>query len=448
MLFTKTLLFLFTLLSDIAMKSIFYLFLSLIGTATLTAQSPTPAPAQKAPILIFGAVAHLGDGTVIENSAIGFENGKLTLVADATTIRIDRTKFAKIFDASGKHVYPGFIAPNTQLGLIEIDAARPTLDAADIGVYNPQLRSLVAYNTDSEVVPTIRSNGVLLAQVVPTGGTLSGSSSVVQLDAWNWEDAAYKIDEGIHLNWPAPRMASGFQTPPPDQQRNDSYEKQIQQLNAFFEEAQGYAKQPAQEVKNLKFEAMRSLFDQKMPLYIHTNAAKTIQESVLFAEKYGIKAVIVGAEDAWMLADFLKNHQAPVILSSTQSLPNREDSDVDQPYKTAVQLHEKGVLFAFSHKSAWQQRNLAFQAGQAVGFGLPKEAAVQALTLHTAQILGISDRCGSLTIGKDATLFISEGDALDMRSCQVTAAFIQGREINLDNKHKQLFRRFDAKDKQ
>jgi imidazolonepropionase-like amidohydrolase len=158
--------------------------------------------------------------------------------------------------------------------------------------------------------------------------------------------------------------------------------------------------------------------------------------------------VLVGANDAWMLADFLKTHNIAVILSPTQRLPSRDDEDVDQPFKTAAQLHEKGVLIAFSDKSAWQQRNVAFQAGQAVGFGLPKEAAVQALTLNTARILGIADRCGSLAIGKDATLFISEGDALDMRSCQVTAAFIQGREINLDNKHKQLYRRFEAKYKQ
>lgn len=412
----------------------------------LKAQNPVPAPVQSAPVLLLGAVAHLGDGTVIENSAIGFENGKLTLVADATVIRLDRTKYAKIFDAAGKHVYPGFIAPNTQLGLIEIDAARPTVDVSDVGGYNPQLRAIVAYNTDSEVLPTIRANGVLLAQVVPAGGTFSGTSSIVQLDAWNWEDAAYRMDDGIHLNWPSQRASSGFQQIPPDQSKQ--YDKEIQQLHAFFEEASAYSRQALPVLKNLKFEAMRGLFNQNISLFIHTDNAKTIQESVLFAEKYGIKPILVGADDAWMLADFLKDHAVPVLLASTQSLPSRGDDDVDQTFKTAAQLYEKGVLFAFSHHSAWQQRNLAFQAGQAVGFGLPREAAVEALTLSTAKILHIDDRCGSLTVGKDATLFISEGDALDMRSCQVTAAFIQGREISLDNKHKQLYRRFEAKYKQ
>ena len=230
--------------------------------------------------------------------------------------------------------------------------------------------------------------------------------------------------------------------------KNEQYEKDVLALRRFFEEAGAYAKQAAPEQKNLRFEAMRALFDQKSTLYIHTGNAKTMQESVLFAERFGLKKVLVGANEAFLITDFLKAHQVPVILGKTQSLPGRVDDDVDQPFKTAALLHDKGVLFSFSNDGFWQQRNLSFQAGQAVGFGLPKEAAVSALTLNTAQILGIDQTCGSLETGKDATLFISEGDALDMRSCQVTAAFIQGRTINLDNKHKQLNQRFQQKYKQ
>ncbi|MBC7775135.1 MAG: amidohydrolase family protein [Phycisphaerae bacterium] len=415
---------------------------------SLNAQNPTPAPAQTGAILIMGATAHLGNGSIIANSAIGFEGGKLTLVADATTIRIDRTKYATVYDATGKHVYPGFIAPLTTLGLVELEAARATVDFADLGQYNPNLRSLVAYNTDSEVIPTIRSNGVLLAQVTPQGGILSGASSVVQLDAWNWEDAAYRIDEGQHLNWPQMRTFGGFETGNPEMKKNDQYDKDVQALRRFFDEARAYAQQPAPEVKNLRFEAMRGLFDQKTTLFIHTDHIKTIQESVLFAESFGIRKVLTGVNDAWLAADFLKAHNVPVILGKTQSLPTREDEDVDQTFKTAALLQEKGVLFAFSDNGFWQQRNLQFQAGQSVGYGLPMEAAISALTLNTAKILEIDKTCGSLETGKDATLFICEGDALDMRTCQVTAAFIQGRTINLDNKHKQLYQRFEKKYRQ
>lgn len=411
-------------------------------------QNPVPAPAQTGSVLILGATAHLGNGTVIANSAIGFEGGKLTLVADATLIRIDRTKYATVYDASGKHVYPGLIALNTSLGLVEIEAARATVDFADIGQYNPNLRSIVAYNTDSEILPTVRSNGVLLAQVAPNGGTISGSSSVVQLDAWNWEDASIKTEEGIHLNWPALRSWGGWETGNPEMKKNDQYEKDVLQIRRFFEEASAYAQQVEPAIKNLKFEAMRPLFNKKATLYIHTDNAKTIQESVLFAARFGLRTVLVDASDAWRVADFLKAQQVPVILGKTQSLPSREDEAVDQPFKTAALLQQKGVLFALSTDGFWQQRNLPFQAGQAAGFGLSKEDALRAITLNAAKILGVDSMCGTLETGKDATLFISEGDALDMKTCQVTAAFIQGRNISLDNKHKQLYQRFERKYKQ
>lgn len=411
------------------------------------AQSPVPAPAQSGAILILGATAHLGNGQSVANSAIAFENGTLTLVADATTIRLDRTKFIKIFDAAGKHVYPGFIATDSRLGLVEIDAVRATQDHTEAGSLNPNARALVAYNTDSDVLPTVRSNGVLQAQIVPAGGLLSGSSAVVQLDAWNWEDATIRPDEGIHLNWPSrqPRRRFGPPAAGPEQQPVNEYDKQVEELHRFFGEAKAYSQKPAPEVKNPRFESMRGLFDGSQNLYIHSGNAKTMQEAVLFAGQYGMRPVLVGASDAWMITDFLKEHTVPVILAEPQRLPSREDEDYDLPYKTALALHRAGIPFAISGNGGWRQRNLPFEAGQAVAFGLPYEAAVQAITLSPAAIMGIGDRTGSLETGKDATLFISEGDALDMRSCQVTAAFIQGREINLDNKHKALNRRFEEK---
>jgi imidazolonepropionase-like amidohydrolase len=428
----------------------FFVFISIfvLSLTRLYGQNPAPASAQTGPVLILGATAHIGNGKVIANSAIAFESGKLTLVADATTIRLDRSKYTTVYDASGKHVYPGFIGANTNLGLTEISAVRATNDYADIGQYNPNLRAIIAYNTDSDVIPTVRSNGVLMAQITPEGGSISGTSSVVQLDAWNWEDAAYKMDEGLHLNWPEMRSGRGFDAGAPGMRPNEQYEKDVQALRRFFEEAKAYAQQPAPEVKNISFEAMKGLFTLKSTLYIHSRQAKTMQEAVLFAEQFGCKPVLVGAADAWMISDFLAQHKVPVILSKTQRLPSREDEDVDQPFKTAALLQEKGVLFVLGNEGFWQQRNLPFQAGQAAGFGLDKEAAVSAITLNAAKILGIDQTCGSLETGKDATLFISEGDALDMRTCQVTAAFIQGRTINLDNKHKQLYQRFDKKYRQ
>ena len=419
------------------------LFLSVFSTLFVCAQAPTPAPEQAGPILILGATAHLGDGRVIDNSAVAFDKGKLTLVADATTIRFDRGQFSKIFDATGKHVYPGFIGADTQLGLVEIEAVRATVDNSEVGSINPNVRAIIAYNTDSDVIPTVRSNGVLLAHVVPTSGRFSGTSSVVQLDAWNWEDAALRTDGGMHLNWPYQRPSRAGRERP--QAGPDPTEQQMQELEQFFDQAKAYCALPNAMPQNQRFESMRGVFSGKQTLFIHTDLAKSIQEAVLFAEKYQIHPVIVGGNDSWMITDFLNAHAVPVVLNKSQRLPSREDEDIDQPYKTAAALQQAGVLFCISEEGSWRQRNLPFEAGQAVGAGLPYEAAVSAISLNAAKIMGIADRCGSIEVGKDATLFISEGDALDMRTLQVTAAFIQGREISLDNKQKELSRRFEEK---
>src|SRR5947207_915349 len=170
--------------------------LSLISRA----QNPVPAKPQSEPILIVGARAHIGNGRVIENSAIAFDNGKITAVGDAGSV--DATNYKRVIDAHGKEVYPGFINCNSTTGLTEIDLVRSTADYNEVGDLNPNVRSIIAYNTDSKIPATIRCNGVLLEQIVPVGGTIAGQSSVVELDGWNWEDAAYKTDEGIHLNWP------------------------------------------------------------------------------------------------------------------------------------------------------------------------------------------------------------------------------------------------------
>ncbi len=420
----------------------------------LSAQRPAPAPAQQGSVLILGGTAHLGDGRVIENSAIAFENGKITLVADASVMRIDRSRYGTTYDAAGKQVYPGFIAPDSRLGLVEVEAVRATQDFAETGLLNPNTRALIAYNTDSEVIPTVRSNGVLLAQVSPVGGRISGTSSVVQLDAWSWEDAAVRTDDGVHLNWPTPRAPQFEQRRPPAEAPEDRaapkdpYQEQIDELERFFAEAKAYAAAEKPAMQNPRFESMRGLFGKTRRLYLHANDARAIQEAVLFSEKYDLMPVIVGGNDAPLVGAFLKTHNVPVILNKPQRLPSREDEAVDQPYTTPATLHSQGVLFCLSEEGSWRQRNLPFQAGQSVGYGLPYEAAVAAVTLNAARILGIADRCGSLEAGKDATLFISEGDALDMRTNQVIAAFIQGRSIDLNNKQKVLYRNYESKYRQ
>lgn len=409
----------------------------------LQAQNPAPAPAQREATLILNATAHLGDGQVIPNAAIGFENGKLTLVADATTIRIDRTKYARMIDAAGKHVYPGLIACNSSLGLTEIDLVRSTRDYNEVGELNPNVRSIIAYNTDSKIIPTVRSNGVLLAEVVPQGSFLTGQSSVVQLDAWNWEDAAVRTDIGLHLNWP--RMFVYRSSPEQEENQRNTTVRELAALEQLFAEAKAYAAGAKPLEENVKLEAMRGLFDGSKKLFVHCDYVKEIEAAVAFSKRWGAKLVIVGGADAWRVTDLLRKEQVPVILGRTHSLPPREDDDTDLPYKLPGLLRKAGVVFALSIDGSWQLRNLPYMAGTTAGYGLTKEEALAAITSSPAAILGIADRTGKLETGKDANLLIVSGDLLDMRSSTVEQAFINGRSISLDNVQKQLYQKYSDK---
>ncbi|SEB21820.1 amidohydrolase family protein [Pedobacter hartonius] len=428
-------------------KYLFTLLLSVAGTTTCFAQANIiPAARQTKTIAITGATVHVGNGTVIANGTVVFSGGKiLSVTANGQAPQDD----VLVIKADGKHVYPGFIAPVTYLGLAEFASVRATLDFTEIGNFNPHIRSLVAYNTDSKVPPTLRSNGVLMAEITPEGGTISGSSSVVQLDAWNWEDAAIKTDDAMHMTWPViPQSGGGGgrrqQILPPEllaERRLNA----INELEQFFSEAKGYAAISKPTVTNTRFAAMKHLFDGKQQLFISADTQKDIVASVNFAKKFNIRPVIVGGNEASLVTDFLKENGISVVVREPHTLPNSTDDDVNMPYKNAAVLANAGINVAVSIEGYWQQRNLPFMAGTIAAWGLDKEKALSTITLNTAKVLGIDKTTGSLEAGKDATLFISTGDALDMLTNHVEKAFIQGRDINLDNLHKQLDKKFSEK---
>ncbi|KQC01524.1 amidohydrolase family protein [Pedobacter sp. Hv1] len=410
----------------------------------------SPAKPQSQRIIVLGATIHTGDGKVIENGYITLEKGKITGIGDATTVKFSAND-GRLITASGKHIYPGFIAPITNLGLIEIESVKATNDQDELGDNNAHIRSIIAYNTDSKVPATLRSNGILMAQITPQGGTISGSSSVVQLDAWNWEDAAIKKEDAMHMTWPAaPRGRGGFGGGRPGGAAlggvdpNERTQNAIAELNKFFTEAKLYSEAtPA--VTNTRLAAMKGLFNGSEKLFITANVQKDIVAAVTFAKKYGITPVIVGADEAYMLTDFLKTNNVAVVVKQPHALPNNVDDDVNMPYKNAAALNNAGVTVVVSIDGFWQQRNLPFMAGTASTWGMSKEDALKTITLNAAKVMGVDKTTGSLAVGKDATFFISAGDALDMKSNKVEEAFIQGRSINLDNLHKQLDKKFSDK---
>ncbi|MBU0697197.1 MAG: amidohydrolase family protein [Bacteroidetes bacterium] len=429
------------------MRKFIYQFiaLSFATTATFAQATISPAKPQSGTIAIVGGTIHVGNGQVIQNGTVIFSKGKIISVKEGNAVPQD----IAIVHAEGKQIYPGFIAPNNALGLVEVQSVRATRDAQETGTINPHVRSLIAYNTESRIIPTVRSNGTLLSQPTPEGGLVSGTSSIVQLDAWNWEDAAYKKDMAVHFNWPTSKQPAegrrfGGATLTEEQQK-ERYQKQLTELNNYFAEAKAYASTEKPNTFNARFDAMKGLFNGTKKAMVNVNNQKDIIVAVKFFESFGITPVLVGAEDAVEITGFLKDHNVPIIMYESQSLPANDDDDVYLPYKNAKILHDAGLLIAMSADGYWQQRNLPFMAGVSAAYGLTKEEALATITSNTAKILGIDNMTGTLEVGKDANIIISEGDALDMMTNNITTAFIQGRSIDLNNVQKQLYKKYAEK---
>jgi hypothetical protein len=364
------------------------------------AQSPVVTPAQKKPVMLVGGTIHTGTGEVIESGTIVFSGGKITAVGKKADITVN-TGY-EVIDVTGKQIYPGLIFPNTSVGLIEIGSGVDVAtDSREIGELNPNVRSIVAYNTDSHVIPVLRSNGILLAQIVPVGSLLPGTSSIVQFDAWNWEDAAYKIDNGIQLGWPRKAVAAGRGGNPQQAVTGSAtYDKSVESLEKLFSDAVAYVAIEKPEDINLRLESLRGLFDGSKTLFISSSEPKGIIAAVSFGKRYGVKKmVLAGAtESAWAVKDFLKENSIPVIVANPLSLPEYDYSDVRLPFKLAAMFKKEGILVGLTYSSQ-AYGNLPFAAGQTVAYGLTKEEALQTITLSNAKILGIDDITGSLEVG-------------------------------------------------
>ena len=435
-----------------AMKAPF-LFVLLACTLGAVAQpNLTPGAPQSDRILILGGTAHIGNGEAIENAAIGFVDGFIDYVGTARNV--DQKRYDRVVQAQGMHVYPGFIAPNSTLGLMEVAAVRASRDYQEVGTFKPNVRSIIAYNAASDITPTVRTNGVLMGQITPRGGVVGGSSSVVQFDAWNWEDAVVRADDGIHLYWPSTHHKH-FEDGRAKLRKRKTYDQQLHEITDFFERARAYSDgQPEQ--RDLRMEAMRGLFvdgarnaQGATTLFVHANDAKQIAEVIRFKRTEKLdRVVLVGGLDSWMMADPLRENDIAVMLLRTHSVPRFAEDDIDLPYKLPKLLEDEGVEYCLQGEGRMPEmntRNLPFYAGTAVAYGLEYEQAVRALTLSTAKILGIDETCGSIERGKDATLFISGGDALDMMGNDVRHAWVQGRDVALDNKQIQLYEKYKAK---
>jgi imidazolonepropionase-like amidohydrolase len=400
-------------------------------------------------ILLTNAIAHIGNGQVLDNSYVSIKDGKIDLVADARVTKIDPSQFDTTIDLSGKHIYPGLIAPNCILGLQEAEAVRQTSDYYEVGEFNPHVRSLIAYNAESKILETVKANGVLYTQSTPRGGRIAGTSSILATDGWNWEDAVIKADDGVHVNFPNTIQKHGWWAEPEPSDKNPKYTEQVNELTTFFNNAFAYYNTKNVTDKNLRFEAMKGVFDGAKNLYIRADYVKDIIGAINFSKKFNIKKlVIVGGKDSHKITKLLKENNVAVMLNRLHDLPDLPEAETDLIFKLPYLLQKDSVLFCLQNQGdmeAMNARNLAFLAGTAAAYGLTKEQALQSVTLSSAKILGIDNLVGSIETGKLASLVVSEGDILDMKTNKIILAYVNGRNIKLSNFQDDLNRKYSDK---
>jgi imidazolonepropionase-like amidohydrolase len=411
--------------------------------------------AQAETLLLTGATVHTVSGETLSPGQVLVKDGKISAVGK-TVSAVD----AKTVDLAGLHLYPGMIALNTELGLVEIEAVRATRDGREVGDYTPDVESWIAVNPDSELLPVARANGVSHFEPVPSGGVVSGQSGLVALDGWTVEQMTIKKPLAMHVFWPE----MDLDTTPRERARNRSAWKslddqakerreKLKSLDDFFQEARAFAK--AREAtkngapdpgRNPPWEAMLPVLRGEIPITVHADEVRQIRTAVKWAETNGFKIILAGGRDAWKVAGLLATNRVPVIYDGTFTQPTRDTDSYDVQFCAPATLQKAGVTVAFAvgSRSGSLAKNLPYEAAQAVAYGLPADEALKGITLYPAQIAGVADRLGSIEAGKEATLFAADGDILDIRA-NVKRMWIAGREVSLDNRHTRLYEKYKGR---
>ncbi|HCA80724.1 MAG TPA: imidazolonepropionase [Bacteroidetes bacterium] len=432
--------------------NILLLAIIVLCSSFAVASDAIPAAKQKKPIALIGGTIHTVSGAVIENGTILFDKGKIVALGTNVTIPADAERII----VTGKHVYPGIIDAYTSMGLTEIGSVRGTIDQSETGLINPNVRAEVAVNPESELIPVARSGGVAVVATVPSGGLIAGLGAALMLDGWTWEDLTLKGGLGLVVNWP-----SMVYTPSPrfrvtkeewQKQRDD----QLKALREAFARARAYmTAKNAEKQKGVpvhdtdpRWQAMIPVLQGAIPVFVRASEMAQIQSAITWAEAEGVKLVIVGGRDAWFVRGQLKAKNIPVIITDIQSAPSRIWQGYNEVFTLPMRLQHAGIRFCITGDGdPSNSRNTAYHAANAAAYGLPKDEALKSVTLYAAQILGIADKVGSLEPGKDATLIVTTGDPLEPPTV-TEAMFIQGKKIDLNDKHKQLYSKYKEKYKQ
>ena len=425
----------------------------LVWSSNLLGQDEVPGAPQAKPIVLTGGTIHTVSGAIYKSGEILFESGKITAVGR----KVERPDQCQEISIEGKHVFPGMFEAHSQMGLTEISAVRATNDYAEAGTINPNVKAIVSVYPDNVVIPVTRANGVLFAVSAPESGMISGKSAVLQLDGWTYEDLALKSEATMQINWPSQYISPRRRSRMSEKEIKEAEKEQADNLiriRDFFDEARRYRDARASENSSQKYDAkldsMIAVVDGELPMMIRADRAADIQSAVAFAMEQGLKMILLGGYDADVCADLLKKHHVPVIVSAVYRTPQRRSDGYDKAYSLPARLKKAGVKYCISgtdRSETWNARTLPYHAGTAVGFGLSPLEALKAVTLYPAEILGVADRVGSLEVGKDASLFVCDGDPLETTT-KVEMAFIQGRKVDLSNRHLRLYKKYEQRYKQ
>ncbi len=406
------------------------------------------APTQNGPIALLGATLHPVVGPTIEHSIVMFENGVITNIGDARTVRLSSD--VHTIDVSGQHIYPGLFAANTRLGLTEIGAVRAMRDYNEVGNIKPEVRACVSVNPDSTLIPVARTNGILTALTLPSGGLVPGQASVLNLDGWTWEDMTITPDAALVINWPRIDRPTNRWTGKPDDRPEGM--PPLDDLTNLFDAARAYfALQATERTSDLRLESLRPYIqnaEHQRPILVNADTVDQITSALQWADANELRLVILGGRDAHLCAALLADHNVPVILQGTHGFPARTDASYDDAFTRPQQLHSAGVTWCLAPSDLDANiRNLPYEAATAVAYGLDHQIAIRSITLAPAQIFGLADRLGSIERGKDATLIVTDGPLLEIKT-NLTHAFIQGRQIDLSNKQTKLRDKYEEKYRQ
>lgn len=421
------------------------------ATVGVLASDNIPAVRPAQPVLLRGATVHTVSGADLAATDVLLSDGKIAAIGAKLTVPAGAT----VVEVSGKHLYPGLVSAYTGMGLTEFNSVRGSVDLAETGALNPNARAQPALNADSEHIPVSRSNGILTALSVPlTSGLVAGTSTLIRMDGWTWEDLTLRSAVALHVFWPNLTVNRDPNFPRPAVEQQKTIDENLKKIRDAFAAARAYLKAKEGAGKAIdtdsRWDAMLPALRGELPVFVHANEVKQIESAVRWAKAEKLKITIVGGLDAWRVTDLLKAHDVAVIVSPVLALPLRREDPFDAPFANPGKLQAAGVRFCIANDGADAElgtqadRNLPYQAGKAAAYGLPPAEALKAITLYPAQLLGVGGELGSIETGKRATLIVTDGDPLEIPT-RVEQAYIDGARIDLSNRHIRLYEKYQKK---